>query len=73
MSNRKHKPTKANSRVIRNIPAFVSSYLKSASGRDVLNRKPYRAVLPNGKTTVVMRSSQMADAFQRGLDNLKRA
>ena len=60
---RQHQKTGSNT--IRNVPAFVKSYLTSDSGKAALSRKPIRAKAADGTFQNVWRSSAMAHAFQQ--------
>jgi hypothetical protein len=52
---------------VRNVRAFVASYLKSDAGKSALNRKPIRVRGEDGQYKHIFRSSQMAEAFQQAL------
>ena len=64
---KQNKP--ARSGTIRNVRAFVASYLKSEAGQSALNRKPIRVRGDDGQMKMIWRSSQIADAFQSALAN----
>lgn len=54
-----------NTGAIRNIKAFVKSYLGSDSGKAALARQSIRVKNPDGSFTNQWRSAAMAHAFQQ--------
>jgi hypothetical protein len=68
MMSKQQRSQRDSSGTIRNIPAFVRSYLASDSGKHALARKPYRARdNETGKFHMVWRNPAIAVAFQEAL------
>lgn len=57
----------SNNQPIRNIRAFLNSYLKSNSGKAALARDDIRVRDNNGRYKTIQRSNAMALAFQAAL------